>query len=496
MRPYRRRGGLLPAGSVISGEPPCYTAEYTDKAGRVRTVQAVKHRGKFYLLREHYYVSYRDDAGVVRRVSTGLSDYAGALAYGLRLLRESKDIRAGVTNRAEINRANFARREFKAVAAEYLNELSGRAGKLHLHNLTARLERLRREIGLRVMADVQPAAVNRWAAARKAEGMSHRSLNVHVAAVFSLFNWAYRTGQTDQRLTGLTKFRESDDPRRPRRAFTPQEFQRLVEAAPVRANVYRIALMTGLRKAELAAIDVSQIELDDFPTITLSATQTKARRNERIPLDRFSAELIRSVIGERRTGKLFSSLPRHTTFNRDLERAGIPKRTVDGLTLDFHSLRKTYVTWLLISGAHPRVVMSLARHSDIRLTTQTYTDSRQLPGREAVETMSEMAVRQTVLKLDQNGQEVTVSGQEPAEGTIDETQVNKLFYDLHPRGFEPLTFCSGGKRSQGSKQQETKGETKKENPTVSQTAPLDQILANLKGLTKAERIKLLADLME
>src|SRR5262249_17815173 len=44
-----------------------------------------------------------------------------------------------------------------------------------------------------------------------------------------------------------------------------------------------------------------------------------------------------------------------------------------GHTVDFHSLRKTFVTNLTRSGAAPKTAQILARHSDINLTMNTYT---------------------------------------------------------------------------------------------------------------------------
>jgi integrase len=55
-----------------------------------------------------------------------------------------------------------------------------------------------------------------------------------------------------------------------------------------------------------------------------------------------------------------------------------------GRRVDFHSLRLTFGTNLVLSGAHPRVVQELMRHSDIRLTMKLYTDVSKLPMREAV----------------------------------------------------------------------------------------------------------------
>ena len=51
---------------------------------------------------------------------------------------------------------------------------------------------------------------------------------------------------------------------------------------------------------------------------------------------------------------------------------------------DFHSLRHTLGTNLALAGTAPRVAMEAMRHSDIRLTTKTYTDTGLLPVSDAV----------------------------------------------------------------------------------------------------------------
>ncbi len=45
-----------------------------------------------------------------------------------------------------------------------------------------------------------------------------------------------------------------------------------------------------------------------------------------------------------------------------------------GRYADFHSLRKTFITDLSKSGVSPKMAQSLARHSDINLTMNVYTD--------------------------------------------------------------------------------------------------------------------------
>ncbi len=44
-----------------------------------------------------------------------------------------------------------------------------------------------------------------------------------------------------------------------------------------------------------------------------------------------------------------------------------------GRVVDFHSLRVSFVTSLVMGGVNPKVAQVLARHSDIKLTMDIYT---------------------------------------------------------------------------------------------------------------------------
>ena len=53
----------------------------------------------------------------------------------------------------------------------------------------------------------------------------------------------------------------------------------------------------------------------------------------------------------------------------DLKAAGI----AESADYDFHCLRHSYITTLILSGANAKAVQVLARHHDLRLTVGTYT---------------------------------------------------------------------------------------------------------------------------
>ena len=72
-------------------------------------------------------------------------------------------------------------------------------------------------------------------------------------------------------------------------------------------------------------------------------------------------------------------VPAMKVIRADFKTACIPLEDERGHRVDFHALRMTYITRLQRAGVSPREAMELARHSDMRLTMKTYTDTAALP---------------------------------------------------------------------------------------------------------------------
>ena len=81
------------------------------------------------------------------------------------------------------------------------------------------------------------------------------------------------------------------------------------------------------------------------------------------------------------------------TLKADLKAAGIPFKDEQGRQVDFHALRMTADTMLGIAGVPARVRQLFMRHSDIRLTLQTYDDSSLYELQDAVRAMENLNLR-------------------------------------------------------------------------------------------------------
>ena len=74
-------------------------------------------------------------------------------------------------------------------------------------------------------------------------------------------------------------------------------------------------------------------------------------------------------------------------MDRDMRVAGIPKVDDRGRSVDVHAFRHTFGTLLSKNGVAPRTAQAAMRHSDIRLTMNTYTDPRLLDVAGAMESL-------------------------------------------------------------------------------------------------------------
>nr|WP_303652811.1 tyrosine-type recombinase/integrase [Paludisphaera mucosa] len=185
----------------------------------------------------------------------------------------------------------------------------------------------------------------------------------------------------------MERLNAETDVRHKRRALTPDEFARLVEAArnsgvevqgydgEMRARIYQISYLTGLRRSELASLTPNSFKLDDpQPTLTVDAACSKHRRKDVLPMHPKLVTLVRGWIsGLDPDEPLFYRLARRKTYTmvqKDLERAGIPYETHEGLA-DFHAAgRHSHITRLVRSGASIMEAKELARHADICQTAK------------------------------------------------------------------------------------------------------------------------------
>jgi integrase len=274
------------------------------------------------------------------------------------------------------------------------------------------------------IADIDLTRASHWLNEEKARGLAARSANARRAALKHFTGWLVTTRRAAfDPLETLRVLNEEAGRRRVRRALTPEEAARLVEAArtravaragpphpkakpekrerlartlakmtalgEARALVYLLALGTGLRRGELRRLRWCDMDLERA-VLTVPAASAKSRKSQTLDLH---PRLVEALTAARGAGTLPTALvvpagafPNITSFDLDLAAAGIPKRDGEGRVVDFHALRHTAITWASASGASTRVVQAIARHKSIR-TTERYVDLRLFDTRATVAKM-------------------------------------------------------------------------------------------------------------
>jgi hypothetical protein len=142
---------------------------------------------------------------------------------------------------------------------------------------------------------------------------------------------------------------------------------------PLRAQVYLLSYLTGLRRKELASLTPRSFELSaDPPILRVEAACSKHRREDVLPLHPELVKLLDVWLdGVEPDTPIFPNLDKKKTWlmvKKDLEAVDIPYTTHEG-TADFHAAgRHTHITELLRNGATLVEARKLARHTDVRQT--------------------------------------------------------------------------------------------------------------------------------
>jgi len=332
---------------------------------------------------------------------------------------------------------------------------------------------------------------------RTIKGIGAQTFNFYLQAIKQFCRWGVRERRiAESPVAYLTGLNPKMHRRFDRRALTAAELTALLDAAavgrihhgmsgPERALLYRLAVETGLRVAELQSLTPLSFDLSsDEPTVTVAAAYSKRRRQDTIPLLPELTDLLTKHVPTIPEGtpvfrvpdKPAEMLREDLTAARNawLEQIEDPEerqrreksdhlryRTAAGV-IDFHALRHTFITNLARGGVHPKLAQDLARHSDINLTMSRYSHTElaerakalaSLPGTKTAgnqppEVLDEASSLGRRLRIKQRIQATSVDSGGPDGEKPDRAQVLAAleevlcligFTEQPPAGFEPAT---------------------------------------------------------
>jgi integrase len=316
-----------------------------------------------------------------RRVTEGLAAAAEA---------EVARIRCGLSDPKAARLAAAERKPILTHLDDFNAALASKGGKpKHVRQTRLYAARVIHLAAVVSVSGLTSSAVMASLAALRSDGLSARTLNAHLTAVKQFARWLQRDGRClDNPLAGLSRLPEAADRRVVRRPLEADDARRLIDATrsappwrgmtgPDRAMLYLIGAVTGFRREELASLTPGSFALDGKPpTIVCEAGYTKNGRTAEQPVPEAVADALRPWVASRPIGRpVFDALPEKTAvmLRADTTAAGIDPVDPSGRVFGMHSLRHGFVTMLAKAGVPLKAMMTLARHSDPKLTMNVYS---------------------------------------------------------------------------------------------------------------------------
>jgi integrase len=369
----------------------------------------------------YWYVSWFDHTGRRQSKSSRTTDKATAERIGAKLETDAARRREGLIDPQLEGFAREARRPIADMIAEYKAKLvaNGRSER-YITDAVGYIERIAAAEEIVTATDFTSEKMAHFAAGLSDGGKSARTMGAVIGAAKSFTRWLLVCGRLPRDpLAAVKKPNPEGDRRRERRMLLPDEWPHLMAATTAgtdrngmvgadRALLYRLAIATGLRSNKLRSLNRTSIVLDATrPYVRVKAADTKNGKMAQQFIDRELAEALRSHMTAKTPAARLFALPDPTRMARMLradltaardkwlaeakrDPAELTRRQQSvflaaknnaGECLDFHSLRHTCGAWLSLTGAHPKTVQSVMRHSTITLTMDAY--GHMLPGAEA-----------------------------------------------------------------------------------------------------------------
>jgi len=243
-------------------------------------------RSKPHSVSKKYRAGFTDWNGT-QKLFTGTTSKAETLAMARRFEDEHRQIRLGYR---KAPKTSDELRLFTDVAAEYVQWGSAQGGHggrpwspVHLALRTRHMGFWQKRLNLKFLTDISLPKVEAVARELQVAKKAGKTIQTHLESLKALALWAKGRGylETDP-LERLAPF--DTTAKQARRALTESEIESLLRVSPVeRRLIYEVALCTGYRKGELAALAVSDVD-HKHNTLPLAAEFCKGRRDSRQPI--------------------------------------------------------------------------------------------------------------------------------------------------------------------------------------------------------------------
>lgn len=363
----------------------------------------LRKRGKIWV------ADYYDRSGVRQRRSTGCTDKKAAQMWLARELRDAQLEAVGAGDPFKKHNETPLTEHLAAFRMHVLGRRK-RPTQKALTDLLSRLQEFFAHAEATHLRDLSAEKASAWLEHLRAEGegfrgrkgLSERAIDKRKGFLRDFGKWLVESERAPK--NPFVSLKRSPravaaDRRYVRRDLKSADLLSFLDAVRdyERQVCYVVAITTGLRRSELAALTWRDLRGE---ALRLSARHTKNDEDAVLPLHPLAVGLLDELRRQRREAeqqpgglkklrgpgnykhapqgsaddhRLFNSVPTTRTLRGDLEHAGIEPGDFEGGRVDFHALRVSFASLLAAAGVPLAVAQRLLRHSDPKLTSNVYT---------------------------------------------------------------------------------------------------------------------------
>jgi len=260
----------------------------------------------------------------------------------------------------------------------------------YIRHTQNRLKKIVQDCRFFYFRDISKTAVEIYIGKLIKDGASATTAGHYLDCFKTFLNWA----EQDQRIikNPIAKMAKPARDSEKKGVLNPVQFVHLIKTTSEkniligrtsgreRAVLYLPAGMTGLRKKELLNLCWDDINLSaDNAFVGVKASIAKNGKQAEQPVPPILVNVLTALKAQARPNdndRVFMSFSKTINtaelIREDLAVAELELTDRDGNAICFHSLRNSYISFLANSQTPAKVVQKLARHSDPRLTFNTY----------------------------------------------------------------------------------------------------------------------------
>jgi len=359
-----------------------------------------------------WYATFKNERGLWQTRVTNAHDKASAKTIARQWETDAAMRRSGVIDPVLEAVGSESRRPIESHLDDFVAKMKGaKRSDKHIQDTLRYIREMRDESDWSTVGDIDADGVSRHAAKLQDIGRSSRTIQAYLTAITSFTRWLERGNKIHRDpLKDITKPNPDADRKTERRMILPEEWPWLERGTnevgdqygmtgAERRALYDMAIQTGLRSNEIRSLRRSSLVFDDeYPYVSVPGRTTKNKTPARQYIGRTLADELRTMVAcKTANAALFNLPPKYDMAKmlrddlasgrkawldeakRDpeerIKREGsdfLEATNEAGETADFHALRHTCGSWLVLSGVPLNVVQQVMRHGSITLTIDTY----------------------------------------------------------------------------------------------------------------------------